>query len=642
MGLSPLDFANMSPAHSHLGRRPERAARARVCYANAVTRSWADRAAVAAAFLFIAALQVHRLDDGDTWWHLAAGRLIAEHGEVPATDPFSFTAAGAPWINRQWLFDLGLYGLWRIGGDQATILGAGAVFLAAFACAYRLARRRLPAWAAAVVVFLVAEAAVERFTVRPEAVTLLFLAVELLLLDGAVGWGTVAALVALQVAWANLHALSVLGLVPLGAELAGALAATWLPLPEGWRAASRRPGAEVGRIAVTAAGTMLAEAATPFGLTGAVFSVRLLTVIRGGELVSFTIVEHRATTLAELSPAAAQGLVALLALAALAAVVSLRRWRLQHVVCAAAFVALASMARRNVALLGFGVLPLLASGLGPGVAKLDGWLGSLRGVRPALACGIALFFLRETGRVVTGRYYEAAHLTRAFGLGESLVLFSSGAVDFLQAEAPAARVLNDDGLGGYLLWRAHPHRQVFIDGRLQVYPEPIYRDYQRTLDDPAAFAEVAARWGVTAVLLAHPSPGRLELAAAIARLPGWRVAYLDGGAVVLLADGRPAGQPVGVAGPAPAIATSGFATLLERAVAPWRPAAEEATARYQRGRAILTLFGRGGAAAALADFDAALRLQPDAADAAEGRRVARSLLPAGQVPGQQEPATPTR
>ncbi len=179
-----------------------------------LTRAWVDRAAIAATFLFVAVLQVHRLDDQDTWWHLATGRLIAERGSVPATDPFSFTAPGAPWINRQWLFDLGLYGLWGLGGDQATGLGAGALFFAAFACAYRLARRRLPAWAAAILVFLAAEAAVERFTVRPEAATFCLLAVQLLLLDGAVGWGTVAALVGVQVMWANLHALSALGSSP--------------------------------------------------------------------------------------------------------------------------------------------------------------------------------------------------------------------------------------------------------------------------------------------------------------------------------------------------------------------------------------------------------------------------------------------
>jgi hypothetical protein len=97
--------------------------------------------------------------------------------------------------------------------------------------------------------------------------------------------------------WANLHALSALGLVPLGAALAGALAAAWLPLPAGWRAASRRPRAEVGRIAVAAAGAVLAEAATPFGVTGAMYQLWLLTLIGGEDLRSFTIITGRSNAM---------------------------------------------------------------------------------------------------------------------------------------------------------------------------------------------------------------------------------------------------------------------------------------------------------------------------------------------------------
>src|SRR5262249_14980601 len=246
-----------------------------------VTRSLVDRAAAIAALLFVVALQVHRLDDSDTWWHLATGRLIAATGAVPRTDPFSFSAAGSPWINRQWLFELGLYGLWNAGGPAAVALGVGALFVAAFACAYRLARRRLPAWGAAALVFIIAEAAVERFTVRPEAATICLLALEILLLDGAIGWGTVVALVLIQIVWANMHALSVLGLTRLGAELGGALAARWLPLPGAWRAASRRPREEMRRLAVATAGVALAAAATPFGLAGAAYPLWLLTLIQG-------------------------------------------------------------------------------------------------------------------------------------------------------------------------------------------------------------------------------------------------------------------------------------------------------------------------------------------------------------------------
>jgi hypothetical protein len=82
---------------------------------------------------------------------------------------------------------------------------------------------------------------------------------------------------------------------------------------------------------------------------------------------------------------------------------------------------------------------------------------------------------------------------------------------------------------------------------------------------------------------------------------------------------------VGATGPLSATSTTGLGALLERALAFVRPDAETATAYYQRGRAILSLFGRGGAPAAQADFDAALRLRPDYDKAAEGRRVAVAL-----------------
>ena len=135
------------------------------------------RLAAIAALCFVAALQLHRLDDPDTWWHLASGRRIAERGQIDRVDPFSYTAQGAEWINRQWLFDLGAFASWRAGGELRLTIVAGAGYLVGFLCLYVLVRRRLPAWAAAVLVMLAALAAVERFTVRPEAATMALLGV---------------------------------------------------------------------------------------------------------------------------------------------------------------------------------------------------------------------------------------------------------------------------------------------------------------------------------------------------------------------------------------------------------------------------------------------------------------------------------
>lgn len=575
---------------------------------------WSERVTGLAVLLLVAVFQIHRLDDSDTWWHLASGRLIADTGVVVRGDPFSFTAAGAAWVNRQWLFELGLYGLWTLAGAAAVALGCGLLYLGAFAAAWRLARRRLPAWAAGVVVLLAALLAVERFTARPEAVTLCLLAVSLLLLDGRIGWRTVAGLVVMQLVWANCHALSVLGVGVVGLALTGSLAARWLPLPAGWATTSRRAPDEERRLGVALALCAVAEACTPFGLEGALFPLRLLTVIRGHDATSLGIVEHRPTALAELSPAAGVALVGLVVLTAAAAVVAIRRWRLSSAATAATFLALGAMARRNVALLGLGVLPFVAEGFGPLLRPL----AASRRVAAALNLAVAATALVLAGWVVRGTFYQSMRLTRAFGLGESRLLFSAGAVDWLQAHAPNAPVFNDDLLGGWLLWKAWPQRRVFFDGRLQMYPEAIYQEYQAALADAGRFAALAERYGLGAVVLHHPAPGRLELARAIAQMPGWRIGWLDGGAIVLVRDGQPTSMVEGVTGPVAAIDAPGAAGVLETVVAPLRVPVEDAVTHYQRGRALLFLWGPRVEPLARTDFETALRLWPGFAAPATG------------------------
>ena len=81
--------------------------------------------------LAAAALALRRLDDSDTWWHLAAGRWIAENARVPVTDPFSHTVPAHAWVNLQWLYDLVLYGLWQVGGANLLVLSAVAAYTGA-------------------------------------------------------------------------------------------------------------------------------------------------------------------------------------------------------------------------------------------------------------------------------------------------------------------------------------------------------------------------------------------------------------------------------------------------------------------------------------------------------------------------------
>ena len=72
------------------------------------------------------------VQDPDFFWHITAGKLIAQTGQVPSTDPFSFTWFGKPWTPHEWLSELLIYwlvtGLGRIGALFVFGLFPAAIF----------------------------------------------------------------------------------------------------------------------------------------------------------------------------------------------------------------------------------------------------------------------------------------------------------------------------------------------------------------------------------------------------------------------------------------------------------------------------------------------------------------------------------
>ena len=95
-----------------------------------------------------------RVWDRDLWWHLATGRFILDHRFVPSSDPFSYTAQGAPWTYVTLGADLVLYLTEHLLG--ASGLGVlkvlvALVMLYALAIACRLAGATRSASAAALI-----------------------------------------------------------------------------------------------------------------------------------------------------------------------------------------------------------------------------------------------------------------------------------------------------------------------------------------------------------------------------------------------------------------------------------------------------------------------------------------------------------
>ena len=81
--------------------------------------------------------------DGDTSWHVAVGQWIFQHGQIPKTDPFSFTMAGKRWVAMEWPVDLIFAGAYRLAGYAGLVTVISAALIALNAILFVHLRRRV-------------------------------------------------------------------------------------------------------------------------------------------------------------------------------------------------------------------------------------------------------------------------------------------------------------------------------------------------------------------------------------------------------------------------------------------------------------------------------------------------------------------
>ncbi len=76
------------------------------------------------------------LNDADTLWHIAVGRDIWLSKSFPHVDLYSHSFAGEPWIAKEWLSQILLYGAYAAGGWNGVVVLTIAVMLAVFGQLY--------------------------------------------------------------------------------------------------------------------------------------------------------------------------------------------------------------------------------------------------------------------------------------------------------------------------------------------------------------------------------------------------------------------------------------------------------------------------------------------------------------------------
>jgi hypothetical protein len=520
------------------------------------------------------------VSDGDIYWHLAAGREMVRRHAVLRVDPFTLSAAGRPWVDVHWLFQLGVYAVHRVAGlvglsaVKAALVAAGAVGATRVAEGVGGGRARA---ACAVALLGLMFLARHLLPIRPVIVTLLFLTLFFAVLERArLAWESRAPapcsvlwlLPLAQVVWTNCQGLSALGPALVGAYL---LAHLLVHLVDAARAPRTRRLRDIKILAATLALCLLAGLITPYGLAGARLPLRLfLRLVPGtANVFSAAVAENVPPFLLErTAPEQVGPFRWVLGGMGLTLVLARSRLRLAHGLILAAFAGLALMANRNVLLLYWVAAPILAIAVGEGKGKGEGegvGEGEGEGIRPGVAPGFARAGLRL--------WVDRLRLPRPWRLGApALLLAELGLVGWsavreappgsptpfhfpvesvrrLAAAGVTGPVFAPDQHGGYVELML-PGATPYIDTRLVLHTGTEYAEYLSLFADPRTFDSLDARMarveppGFSAVILTTAYPDSyLGLIAHLAADPSFRLVYTDGYEVLFTRSSQGAALP---------------------------------------------------------------------------------------------------
>lgn len=409
----------------------------------------AGLAAVAAAWPIIRT-------DTDLWYHLTAGRLMAETGRIPAESFFSFLAPPRPYVDYYWLFQRLVYAVFSRFDYQGLVLlraafiaaiGLG-VLLLAFGPPGRGARaegdEEHGAWRAFLTTAVLLAILPRCLVLRPHLAEYLGIVSFLVVLEHRPGWAFV--LPFLAVLWTNLHGIS----YPVLLLVCGAYVGERL-LRTAWKGGTRGtpPLADqaFGLIAVAMAAAFI----TPFGsdLVDVPFRASARSQYQIGELTPVAW-EHLASFQVLAGAVTEESIFAvLLILAVLAAAGSLaeRRARAAHLLLLAGGLVLLTRGFRLFHEFAFLSLPLLRS-YPPFSAR-----GRTRAIQWLAALGLAALAFAPLARRALDR--PAYPFSRS-GLPD-------GVTAFLKAEGGGGRVFHHPNFGGFYQWELYPRFRIYAD-----------------------------------------------------------------------------------------------------------------------------------------------------------------------------------
>jgi len=443
--------------------------------------------------------------DPDIWWHLRNAEYLFQHHQLPRADMYSFTVAGHPWINHEWLAEIPYYLAWRAGGlsgiNAMMFATISLIFLGLLYLSYIETRHFKAAMVACSFLTFIASVS---FGPRTILFGYLYLVLLLIILQrfrqkGSAPLWLIPPLFCL---WANTHGSWSLGLIVFSIiTAAGFVQGSW-----GRVDAERWTPSQMGKLVVTGLASIAALFVNPFGSRLVLYPLDMafrqkLNISHVAEWVSVDFHDLRGKLV-----------LALVLSLLVSALVRRTRWRLGEI--ALVLFALYS----GLTYIRF--LFLLAIVIAPVVTKI---LDFVPQYRPEADTPIinALVICLMVGSII---YYWPRSPELQKSISER---YPAEALVYLKAHPPNGNVLNFYLWGGYLGWKDR-ELEVFVDSRVDIFEYAgVLKDYLDLLGLEQSKA-ILDKYKIRYVLM--PQPGgysESSLTYVLEHDPEWKAIYSD-------------------------------------------------------------------------------------------------------------------
>jgi hypothetical protein len=445
--------------------------------------------------------------DPDVWWHIKVGQDILRTHLFPTTDPYSFTAAGTPWIAYEWLGEIVLALVHRSGGVVG--MGIFLIFLGSviILSLYWLATVRSGnSKAGFVSALFLASLAFASFTLRPQMFGYLFLILTLLVLEKfrhGNSW-PLWTLPVIFLAWVNTHGSFIIGIGVVALYLCAGLV-------------SFQKGS-VQAIAWTRKQRLQLETAlllclvvlpiTPYGTQLAVYPFDMAF---SQPINVANVNEWRPMPFELVGGKIFLGLVVIFFLLQMFFRFS---WRLEELLLVAGGTAMACLHVRFILLFVPFCAPVFAT-------MLARWIPEYQRHKDKYIANAVLM----VGVIAAMIHYFPTKATLDKKVAET---YPVAALEYLRTHPIPGKMLNFYAFGGYLVFSGQP---VFIDGRGDLYERSgVFSDYIHLNEFERGSLAVLRNYGINACILGT----KQSLASVLSVAPEWRRVYSDDTSIIFV------------------------------------------------------------------------------------------------------------